>query len=69
WVKGAGKADEDLMEEFTAIQPDQQFYISDKGKLVLSFDKYDVAPGFMGVVEFEIPTDVLKDDLVSVTYI
>ncbi|WP_336635071.1 RsiV family protein [Lysinibacillus fusiformis] len=69
WVKGAGMADEDLMEEFTAIQPDQQFYISDKGKLVISFDKYEVAPGFMGVVEFEIPTDVLKNDLVSTTYI
>ncbi|KPN89703.1 DUF3298 domain-containing protein [Lysinibacillus sp. ZYM-1] len=69
WVKGAGMADEDLMEEFTAIQPDQQFYISDKGKLVISFDKYEVAPGFMGVVEFEIPTDVLKEDLVSTKYI
>jgi len=69
WVKGAGMADEDLMEVFTAIQPDQQFYISDKGKLVISFDKYEVAPGFMGVVEFEIPTDVLKEDLVSTKYI
>ncbi|MFJ7697821.1 RsiV family protein [Lysinibacillus fusiformis] len=69
WVKGAGMADEDLMEAFSAIQPDQQFYISDKGKLVISFDKYEVAPGFMGVVEFEIPTDVLKDELVSTKYI
>lgn len=69
WVKGAGLADEELMEEFTAIKPDQQFYISDKGKLVISFDKYEVAPGYMGVVEFEIPTDVLKEDLVSTKYI
>lgn len=69
WVKGAGLADEESMEEFTAIKPDQQFYISDKGKLVISFDKYEVAPGYMGVVEFEIPTDVLKEDLVSTKYI
>lgn len=69
WVKGAGLADEELMEEFTAIKPDQQFYISNKGKLVISFDKYEVAPGYMGVVEFEIPTDVLKEDLVSTKYI
>ncbi|MEQ6049156.1 RsiV family protein [Lysinibacillus capsici] len=69
WVKGAGLADEELMEEFTTIKPDQQFYISDKGKLVISFDKYEVAPGYMGVVEFEIPTDVLKEDLVSTKYI
>lgn len=69
WLKGAGLADEELMEEFTTIKPDQQFYISDKGKLVISFDKYEVAPGYMGVVEFEIPTDVLKEDLVSTKYI
>lgn len=31
WVKGAGLADEDLMEEFTTIKPDQSFYISDQG--------------------------------------
>ncbi|MFB7155997.1 MULTISPECIES: DUF3298 domain-containing protein [unclassified Lysinibacillus] len=69
WIKGAGLPDEDLMDNFTAIKADQQFYISNKGKLVISFDKYEVAPGFMGVVEFEIPTDVLKNDLVSSNYI
>ncbi|WP_431812088.1 RsiV family protein [Lysinibacillus sp. FW12] len=69
WVKGAGLPDEDLMEEFTTIKPDQSFYISDQGKLVISFDKYEVAPGYMGVVEFEIPTDVLQEDLVSMKYI
>ncbi|WP_416212753.1 RsiV family protein [Paenibacillus donghaensis] len=26
------------------------------GKLVISFDKYEVAPGYMGVLEFIIPT-------------
>ncbi|MFJ8088964.1 DUF3298 domain-containing protein [Lysinibacillus sp. NPDC095746] len=67
WVKGAGH--EEVTENFTAIKADQQFYISDKGKLVISFDKYEVAPGYMGVVEFEIPTDVLKKDLVSSNYI
>lgn len=69
WVKGAGLSDEELMEEFKTINAEQQFYISDKGKLVISFDKYEVAPGYMGVVEFEIPTNVLKNDLVSMQYI
>lgn len=69
WLKGAGIPDEEVSDEFTAVKADQQFYISDKGKLVISFDKYEVAPGYMGVVEFEIPTDVLKNDLVSSTYI
>ena len=69
WVKGAGLPDEDLMDDFTTISDEQQFYISDKGKLVISFDKYEVAPGYMGVVEFEIPTDVLQNSLVSNNYI
>lgn len=71
WVKGAGLPDENLMEDldFKAIDAKQQFYISDKGKLVISFDKYEVAPGYMGVVEFEIPTEVLQNILVSNKYI
>lgn len=69
WVKDGGLPDDEVIDAFTAIKADQQFYISDKGKLVISFDKYEVAPGYMGVLEFEIPTDVLKTDLVSSKYI
>jgi len=69
WVKGGGIPDKELFEEFKTINAEQQFYISDKGKLVISFDKYEVAPGYMGIVEFEIPTDVLKNNLVSMQYI
>lgn len=69
WVKGGSLPDEEVIDGFTTIKAEQQFYISDKGKLVISFDKYEVAPGYMGVVEFEIPTDVLKKDLVSSKYI
>lgn len=69
WVKGAGIPDNELFDEFNTIKTEQQFYISDKGKLVISFDKYEVAPGYMGVVEFEIPTEVLKNELVSSKYI
>lgn len=46
-------------ENFTAIAPDQAFYINADGQLVICFDKYVVAPGYMGAVEFVIPTDVL----------
>ena len=69
WVKGAGLDDEDLFADFTAINADQKFYINNNGKLVISFDKYEVAPGYMGVVEFEIPTEILQDALVSNEYI
>lgn len=69
WVKDGSRSDEEVIDGFTTIKAEQQFYISDKGKLVISFDKYEVAPGYMGVVEFEIPTDALKKDLVSSKYI
>lgn len=60
---------QDMAEPFKKIKPDQNFYINSKGKLVISFNEYDVAPGYMGVVEFTIPTSVLKDVLVSDIYI
>lgn len=69
WVKGAGIADEELFDDFTAINAEQAFYITDSGKLMISFDKYEVAPGYMGIVEFEIPTNVLQNSLVSNEYI
>ena len=44
---------------FTSIQENQNFYINEDGKLVLVFDKYEVAPGYMGMVEFVIPTETI----------
>nr|WP_272880353.1 hypothetical protein [Paenibacillus azoreducens] len=35
----------------------------------MSFDKYEVAPGYMSVLEFIIPTHVIADSLVSHVYI
>nr|WP_245350032.1 DUF3298 and DUF4163 domain-containing protein [Cytobacillus eiseniae] len=69
WVSGAGLEDEDLTELFETINKEQNFYINNEGKLVISFDKYEVAPGYMGVVEFIIPTEVILDILVSDEYI
>ncbi len=54
---------------FDKIKPEQNFYINEDGNLVIAFDEYEVAPGVMGLVEFVIPTDVIKDILVSDTYI
>lgn len=67
WVEGIEK---DMnMDLFEKISKDQNFYINSEGKLVISFDKYEVAPGYMGVVEFVIPTEILSDSLVSNDYI
>ncbi len=67
WVEGIEEGG--FVELFDHISSDQNFYISSGNKLVISFDKYEVAPGYMGVIEFEIPTDVISDILVSDEYI
>ncbi|USK36615.1 DUF3298 and DUF4163 domain-containing protein (plasmid) [Bacillus sp. F19] len=54
---------------FKTIAKDQSFYINDIGKLVIVFNKYEVAPGYMGVCEFTIPTDVIANVLASKEYI
>ena len=36
-------------------------YFDDKGDLVIVFEKYDVAPGYMGCPEFVIPREVYQD--------
>ncbi|WP_342599321.1 DUF3298 domain-containing protein [Psychrobacillus sp. FSL H8-0483] len=60
---------EEIGFEFEAIRPDQTFSITKDHKLTISFDKYEVAPGYMGVVTFEIPTEVIKSHLISDYYI
>ncbi len=54
---------------FKSIRADQNFYINAENKLVISFDKYEVAPGYMGIQEFVIPTEFISDLLVSNNYI
>ncbi|MNO57207.1 Anti-sigma-V factor RsiV [compost metagenome] len=67
WIPESG--DELSTDMFTSISKDQSFYINNDGKLVIVFNEYDVAPGFMGSVEFVIPTEVIAEDLVSQKYI
>lgn len=53
--------DEEEGWNFENISENVNFYVNKEGKLTIVFDKYEVAPGAMGVVEFVIPTKVLKD--------
>lgn len=71
WVRGAGVPVDDLAEDelFESIKTNQNFYINKKHQLVIAFDEYEVAPGYMGVVKFTIPTHVIEKDLVSNKYI
>jgi hypothetical protein len=68
WVEG-GNSDIPASEYFKTIAKDQSFYITDSGKLIISFNKYDVSPGYMGNPEFEIPTEVIGAILVGNDYI
>ena len=54
---------------FETIRPDQTFSITADHKLTISFDKYEVAPGSMGVITFEIPSGIIKEELISDYYI
>lgn len=47
-------------ENFKYISKNQDFYINKDGELVVCFDKYEVAPGYIGLVEFTIPNDIIQ---------
>lgn len=47
-------------ENFKSISKDQDFYINEDGELVICFDKYVVAPGYVGLVEFTIPNEIIQ---------
>ena len=51
----------DEIEEwnFKAITDETSFYLNEKGNVVIGFNEGDVAPMYMGTVEFEIPADAL----------
>lgn len=53
---------DDEVEEwnFTQLPSDTDFYVNEAGDLVLVFDEGEVAPMYMGVVEFTIPAQDLK---------
>ncbi len=58
FVEGNG---DDIDEfNFKQMKEDQNFYFNEKGELVIAFDEYEVAPGYMGTVEFVIPSQVIE---------
>lgn len=50
---------------FYVIDADQNFYFNEEGKLVIVYDKYEVAPGAMGCPEFVVEEEVYADYLVK----
>lgn len=43
------------------LKEDQNFYFDEEGNLVMVFDEYEVAPGYMGAQEFTVARDVFED--------
>ena len=51
--------DDDMAEfNFQGITEQTNFYFNEKDELVIAFDEYEVAPGYMGAPEFVIPQEV-----------
>ena len=51
--------DSDIPEmDFAGLTGEESYSFSDSGELVIYFDEYDVAPGYMGTVSFTIPLEV-----------
>ena len=48
---------------FKSIKEDQNFYLNEDGQIVICFDEYEVAPGYMGLVQFTIDNSVVSDIL------
>lgn len=46
---------------FQAITDETSFYVNGDGQIVIAFDEYEVAPGYMGTLEFVIPDEVTAD--------
>lgn len=56
--------DEEVPEwNFQSIKDDQNFYLDENGQIVICFDEYEVAPGYMGLVQFTIDPDAVADIL------
>ncbi len=56
WVEAG-----EYIEPFAKIKSEQNFYLNHDGDLVISFDKYEVAPGAMGSPQFVIPESIIKE--------
>ena len=53
--------DEDMPEfNFQGITEQTNFYFNENGDLVIAFDEYEVAPGYMGAPEFVIPQEIVE---------
>lgn len=53
-------SEDEIVEQFKAIKEDQNFYLNKDGQIVICFDEYEVAPGYMGLVEFVVDEEAVE---------
>lgn len=57
--------DSAIGEDCITVEADRNFYWDENGDMVIVYDKYEVAPGYMGAPQFTVSKDVIKDILKS----
>lgn len=60
WIHQEGREN---FYEFQKIDKNQNFYFDEDGSIVIVFQKYEVAPGYMGTCEFKIPKSIYEAHL------
>lgn len=50
---------EEMGHQFESVKADQNFYVNQDGQIVICFDEYEVAPGYMGLVEFTVDEEAV----------
>ena len=56
WIEG-----EKEEWDFININENTNYYLSDRGNIVIVFNEYEVGPGSVGTPEFEIPKEIYKE--------
>lgn len=51
---GFGPNDDGIAEGFATVDETTQFYVNENKEVVLVFPKYSIAPGYMGIIEFNM---------------
>lgn len=54
---GYGNDEDEYDWKFTTVTEDTSFYLNAAGNPVICFPKYEIAPGYMGIQEFEITNE------------
>ena len=52
-------SEEEMGQQYEAVKVDQNFYVNQNGQIVICFDEYEVAPGYMGLVEFTVDEEAV----------